>query len=277
MLEKEKKKGKPFLEVFSATLQEDYRFPVLEVFAFLYVLGTFALASFGAISTVSQTSLGAYSAFALVNSIAGVTSFSTLVLLVLVLKNVAYGFGNDLERGTIQTYFSYPLKRRSILNAKLLSALGLSLLLFVTVQSVALYIIAPQIVSSYLNIVVLSYLANLGYFLIVTCITILLTLILKKGGVALTFGVVLYFGMYILVSFSAALSYATHTDLALKIVSCIAPTNALGSYVSSSGQSFLNTWVPSYAEVVVCISISYAIVAALLALSYYYFTRRLNL
>ena len=64
MLEKEKKKGKPFLEVFSATLQEDYRFPVLEVFAFLYVLGTFALASFGAISNVSQTSLGAYSAFA---------------------------------------------------------------------------------------------------------------------------------------------------------------------------------------------------------------------
>jgi hypothetical protein len=108
MMEKTEKKGKPFLEVFSATLQEDYRFPVLEVFAFLYVIGTFALASFGSISFVSQTSLKAYSAFTLVNSIAGITSFSTLILLVLVLKNVAYGFGSDLERGTIQTYFSYP-------------------------------------------------------------------------------------------------------------------------------------------------------------------------
>ncbi len=88
MLEKEKKKGKPFLEVLSATLQEDYRFPVLEVFAFLYVLGTFAYASFGAISNISQSNLGVYSAFALVNSIAGITSFSTLVLLVLVLNYI---------------------------------------------------------------------------------------------------------------------------------------------------------------------------------------------
>ncbi len=280
MLAKDKKKGKPFLEVFSATLQEDYRFPILEIFAFLYVLGTFAYASFGAISTVSQTSLGAYSAFALVNSIAGVTSFSTLILLALVLKNVAYGFGSDLERGTIQTYLSYPLKRASILNAKLLSALGISLMLFVAVQTTALYIIAPQIVSLYLNIVVLSYLANLSYFLIIISITILLTLIIKKGAVTLVFGIILYFGLYIGVSFASLISYVTHSNLPQKIVSIIAPTNALMGYVYSSSSitsSFFNFWVPSYVEVISYISISYVIVAVLLALSYYYFSRRLNL
>jgi hypothetical protein len=277
MMEEDKKKGKPFLEVLSATLQEDYRFPVLEVFAFLYVLGTFAFASFGSISFVSQTSLRAYSAFLLVNSIAGVTSFSTLILLVLILKNVAYGFGSDLERGTIQTYFSYPLKRRSILTAKLLSAIGLSLLLFVTVQITALYIIAPQIVSSYLSTVVLSYLANLSYFLIVICITILMTLLLKKGAVTLIFGIILYFGLYISVSFASLISYAAHSALALQIVSCFSPNYALGLYLSSNSNPIFNVWVPSYAEVLSFIVVSYSIVAALLVLSYYYFSRRLNL
>jgi ABC-type transport system involved in multi-copper enzyme maturation permease subunit len=277
MLGKDTKKGKPFLEVLSATLHEDFRFPVLEVFAFLYVLGTFALASFGVISTVPLTNLRAYSAFSLVNSIAGVTSFSTLILLVLVLKNVAYGFGSDLERGTIQSYLTYPLKRRSVLTAKLVSALGVSLLLFVTVQTTALYIIAPQIVLSYFGTVVLSYLANFAYFLIVICITILLTMIVKKGAVTLIFGVILYFGLYISVSFASAISFASHSALALQIVSCFAPNNALGLYLSSNSLSIRSIWVPSYGDVLSFIIVSYAIVVALLALSYYYFSRRLNL
>lgn len=279
MLEKEQKKGKPFLEVFSATLYEDYRFPILEVFAFLYVVGTFALASFGSISSISQTNLNAYSAFALVNSIAGITSFSTLVLLLLVLKNVAYGFGSDLERGTIQTYFSYPLKRRSILTAKLVSALGVSLLLFVAVQTTALYIIAPQIVSSYLSTVALSYLANLAYFLIVVCITILLTMIVKKGAITLVIGMVLYFGLYLSVGFATLISYAVHSALAQQIISCFAPTTALSLYLSRTSTSIYvgNYWVPSYGAVISYIVISYAIVAVLLTFSYYYFSRRLSL
>jgi hypothetical protein len=275
MLEKTQKKGRPFLEVFSATLNEDYRFPILEIFAFLYVIGTFAFASFGVMYSIPQTSIEAYSAFTLVNSISGVASFSTLILLVLVLKNVAYGFGSDLEKGTIQTYFSYPLKRESILTAKLLSAIGLSLLLFVTVQTAALYIIAPEIVSSNLSIVVLSYLANFAYFLIVICITILSTLILKKGAVTLIFGIILYFGLYISIGFANAISYVSHSTLALQIVSCFNPSIALGRYISS--QSFDKIWAPSYPEVLSFIFISYAIVAALLGLSYYYFSRRLNL
>lgn len=247
MLEKTQKKGRPFWEVFSATLNEDYRFPILEIFAFLYVIGTFVFASFGVMYSIPQTSIEAYSAFTLVNSISGVASFSTLIFLMLVLKNVAYGFGSDLEKGTIQTYFSYPLKRESILTAKLLSAIGLSLLLFVTVQTAALYIIAPEIVSSNLSIIVLSYLANFAYFLIVICITILLTLILKKGAVTLIFGIILYFGLYISVSFATAFSYVSHSALALQIVSCFTPSIALGRYIST--QSFDKLWAPSYTEV----------------------------
>jgi hypothetical protein len=154
-----------------------------------------------------------------------------------------------------------------------------SLLLFVIVQTTALYIIAPQIVSSYLSTVALSYLANFAYFLIVVCITILLTMIVKKGAITLVFGIVLYFGLYLSVSFASLISYATHSALVVQIVSCIAPTYSLSLYLSStSTSSYISTvWVPSYANVLSFIFVSYVIVAALLAVSYYYFSRRLNL
>jgi hypothetical protein len=53
-------KGRPFLEVFASALHEDYRFPILEIFAFLYALGTFVFASFGSsmgIQAVSNESI----------------------------------------------------------------------------------------------------------------------------------------------------------------------------------------------------------------------------
>jgi hypothetical protein len=40
-------KGKPFLEIFASILHDDYRFPILEIFAFLYTLGPFVFATFG--------------------------------------------------------------------------------------------------------------------------------------------------------------------------------------------------------------------------------------
>ncbi len=40
-------KGRPFLEILASALNEDYRFPILEVFAFLFALSTFAQARFG--------------------------------------------------------------------------------------------------------------------------------------------------------------------------------------------------------------------------------------
>lgn len=114
----ETKKGSAFLEIFASTLQQDYRFPILEIFAFLYTLGTFIFVSFGRISGVMDER----TAFQLVTSLMGLPMF---IFIILIFKNIAYGLGNDLEKGTIQTFFSYPLKRRSILTAKLFQHSGL--------------------------------------------------------------------------------------------------------------------------------------------------------
>ena len=43
----ERRKGHPFLEILAASIHEDFRFPILEVFAFLYAISTFAFLGLG--------------------------------------------------------------------------------------------------------------------------------------------------------------------------------------------------------------------------------------
>ncbi len=151
-------KGKPFLEVLASAIHEDYRFPFLEIFAFLYALGTFVFASFG-VTITSQGTTNEAIAYTTVNSILNIPMF---IFIILVFKNIAYGLGSDLEKGIIQTYFSYPLKRWRILTAKLVSAIGVALLLFLGIQISGLYILAPDLIVPQLGTVFLTYAATLS-------------------------------------------------------------------------------------------------------------------
>ena len=268
-------KGKPFLEVFASALHEDFRFPFLEIFAFLYALGTFVLANF-TLGIYSQTATNEAVAYAVTTSL---ISGSLIVFILLILKNVAYGLGSDLEKGIIQTYFSYPLKRRGILTAKLISALGVSLLLFLGIQISALYILAPDIVLPQFGTVILTYAANLSYPLLISAIMLLMTLILRRGGIALVVGIVLYFAMNIISGIAFVVALATESPLALQIISVIAPSYALQYHYGGGGMSeiFSVTWAPTLSETLLYIGASYVIVASLFVLGYIYFSRRLNL
>jgi ABC-type transport system involved in multi-copper enzyme maturation permease subunit len=266
-------KGKPFLEVLASAVHEDFRFPFLELFAFLYTLGTFAMANF-TVSVYSQVSTNEAVAFAVTTSLIG---FSILIFLILVFKNIAYGLGSELEKGIIQTYFSYPLKRWALLTAKLLSGIGLSLLLFLGIQISAFYIMAPDIVSTQLSAIILTYVANLSYPLLISAIILLLTLKLKRGGIGLVVGVMLYIGMSIVSSLALVVAWATESALGLQIISVIAPTYALQyHYAGLSGISSL-LWNPTLTETMLYVGGSYVIVAFVFALGYIYFSRRLNL
>lgn len=178
-------KGKPFLEVFSSTLHEDYRFPLLELFVFLYAFGTFFL------TDISNTAINASeSAFLTVGSALNIPIF---IFTFILFKNLAFGLGNDIEKGTIQTYFAYPLKRSRILTAKLLSAIGLSILILMSIQILSLTIIAPGIIISQIGMVLLSYAAYLSFPLIIAGVLLLVALTTKKGSIALIIGIASYF------------------------------------------------------------------------------------
>jgi len=265
----QKGKGRPFLEIFASALNEDYRFPILELFAFLYALGTFVFASF-----VSVSAAGEFIAYSVTSSLMGMPLF---IFVILIFKNIAYGLGSDIEKGVIQTYFSYPLKRRWILSAKLLSALGISLLLFFVIQISALYVLAPGVVAPYLGTILLTYAANLGFPLLLAGIILLMTIVLKRGGLALVFGIVLYFALGIIQSLVMFIAYATNSPLILQIISVLSPNVVLSKYYQYFALFGKELWTPTFTEVLSYLGASYVIVASLFFVSYLYFSRRLGL
>jgi len=262
------------MEVLASALHEDYRFPILEIFAFLYVLGTFALSSAGTFA-YSQTSLTEEAvAYQFTTSILRVP---LLIFVILIFKNIAYGLGSDLEKGIIQTYFSYPLKRRGILTAKLLSALGVSIVLFLVFQISALYIVAPDIVLPQLGTVLLTYVSNFSYPLLIAGILLLLTFVIRRGGITLVVGIFLYLALSIASGIVSFFAYATESTLILQVFSFLSPGTALGAYYSSTLNPLTAFWEPTFSQVVLSMVGSYAIVAVVFFICYYYFSRRLNL
>ena len=267
-MERTKRRGKPFLEIFASTLQQDYRFPILELFAFLYTLGTFIFVSFQTYGGITDEQ----AAYMVVTSLMG---FPMFIFTILIFKNVAYGLGNDLEKGTIQTLFSYPLKRRLILTAKLLSAVAVALLLFLGIQISALYLLAPDIVSNYIGTVLLTYSANVGYPLLLTAVLLLMTLKVKRGGLGLVFGIILYFAVGVITGILTVIAFVTDSAWPIQTIAVINPTITLQQYYFQAG--LVGSWTPSFNEVLLYLSGSYVIVAVLFFLSYVYFCRRLSL
>jgi ABC-type transport system involved in multi-copper enzyme maturation permease subunit len=241
----------------------------------LYTLGTFALANFGAsISTGIATSEAV--AYSVTNSLIG---GSLIIFIILVFKNVAYGLGSELEKGIIQTYFSYPIKRWALLTAKLLSGIGFSMLLFLGIQISAFYILAPDIVVSHFGTIVMTYAASLSYPLLITAIILLVSMKLRRGGIGLVLGIIMYFGITIGSLIAFLIAAATESALVVKILSLLSPSYILQLYYGGIGAPYLSStlWNPTLSEVSLYIVGSYAIVVALFVLGYVYFSRRLNL
>jgi ABC-type transport system involved in multi-copper enzyme maturation permease subunit len=265
-------RGRPFLEVFALALKEDYRFPTSEIFVLLFTLGTFVFSGFW--SMMFYSGVTSETAYTLTSSALSVLLF---VFILLIFKNIAYGLGSDIEKGIVQTYFSYPLKRRSILSAKLLSALGVSIALFLGAQILSLYILAPDVVAPHFGTVLLTYAANLSYPLLIAGVILLVTLVLRRGSLALFMGIILYFVLEIIQSLASFVSSATGSALSLQVMSVFSPNFALARYFQFYGQTGIKVWVPTLAQVIAYVGAGYAIVVFVFLLSYFYFSRRMSL
>jgi len=273
----ERRKGHPFLEILAASIHEDFRFPILEVFAFLYAISTFAFLGLGSrITLMFSPRSGAAYTYQLVSIQMGMPLF---IFLILIFKNVVYGFGSEFEKGTIQTLLSYPLKRHMVLTAKLLSALGVSLLMFLGIQFFALFIMAPQTVSVNFTTVIVSYLASLSYPLFLTAILLIVAMKIRKGGLALVLGIVLYFALSVAQGILTALSITTGNPLTLKALSILNPSLALQYHFNplSSLMGGETLWNPNFNEALTYIGGGYCLVIAAFLIAYYYFSRRLNI
>lgn len=265
-------RGKSFLEVLASAVHDDFRFPFFEVFAFLFAVGTFVLASFSvSISFESVTSDAvAYSVTA------SLLSVSLIVFILVVLKNLAYGLGSDLEKGKMQTYFSFSLAKWKILTAKLVSSVGVSLLLFLVIQVLALYILAPDALLSQFGTILLMYIANLSFPFLIVAVTLLLTLVFKRSIVSLFAGIVFYAGMAIALEIAFFVAFATDSPLVVQLMSLVSPAYALQFHYGGLTDAFSVAWTPTMSEIMVYTGASYAIVASLFVVAYVYFCWRLK-
>jgi ABC-type transport system involved in multi-copper enzyme maturation permease subunit len=261
-----KRKGNPFLEVLASALNEEYRFPILEIFAVIFVAGT--LINSQSLVYVREELL---SPEALVYS--KIAPFMTLSLLqlVIVLKNIAYGLGSDLEHGTIQTYLSYPLKRRSFLTARLLSSVGVPVLLLLGIQMFTILIIALDTISSNPSLVALTIVAFLGHPLLLIGVAFVLALVFKKGRVALFGGVLSYFGILMFTVNLAYMGGVMGYDFLTKAFAVLMPFGAVSRYCMGG-----EGWIPSFTETLFYVGACYALVTLVFLLGYLYFEKRLE-
>jgi len=262
------RKGKPFLEVFASALNEDYGFPVLEFVVFAYTVEiTIALETFGHGPEPS----GDPALIVLLTNPISAFMLVGLMFGLLVLKNIAYSFGNDLERGVIVSFLSYPLRRRSLLTAKLLSSIGVPFMLFASIQVFVIFLLVPGMVSP--HVVLLAILSVLSYPILVASIVLVLTIFFKRGSKALFVGIVLYFAS----GFSWLLLLMTGPT-GLKAAAIIYPSIALQlHYKTGWDPSVLRAWTPSFNEALLYIGAGYALSISILAAAYLYFERRLEM
>jgi ABC-type transport system involved in multi-copper enzyme maturation permease subunit len=266
------RKPRPFVEILSSSLHGDYKFPILEILAFLFVLSSFVFTNIG-----GWGSTGASEEFVIFSIIRSLMGLPLFILVMLLLRNIASGIGNDLEKGTIQTLFTYPMKRRSILTAKLLSAFGVAILLFLGIQISALYILTPDMVAPNLPVVLLSYMANISLPLFIASLTLLMALILRKGSLGVIVGIMFFFLFGILASLVSFMSQAMNSILPMQLYSLVSPSFCIDFYYHSLRPNAHVFWAPSFSEALMYIGAGYAITAFLFFLSYFYFCRRLNI
>jgi len=195
-------------------LQQDLRFPILEGFAFVFVLSAF----FFGVMNQSQSSAQIASQYASI-----VMEISLLIFMVLIWRNVSSGIGAELEKGQMQTYLTYPLSRGRLYFARLLSSVGVPLMVFAASQILALVIVAPAFLVREGGTFWLVYLAAFGTPLFITAFILLMAQASKQGGLSLVAGVFSYFflGLFLPVFVSLAESY--HNAVAVGMLSVLNP------------------------------------------------------
>jgi len=265
------RKGRAFLEILAITLHEDYKFPVLELFVFLLVLSASILMSPTSFHAVTFHYSEERMIYTIISTQMDLPGIPFLILLIFILKNIAYGLGNDFEKGTIQIFLSYPLRRSALLTAKLISGLGIPLVTFAGIETLVLYVLFSELVINEVVHIIIFYLAFLSSGLLIITITLLLVISLKRSGLPLAVGLSLCLLRMTLFEFLDLYAKATGRIALLKTLSIFSPSIALRYYCEPT------IWRPRFPEVIGYIAISYCFVFSLLLIAYYHFSRRLDI
>jgi len=262
--------------MLSIFLRQDYHFPLLEIFAFLFLAGILLTSTLPA--GYDETYIASsYFGF-------GAISLPILVFMILVWKNISLGLGGDLEKGVMQTFLTYPLKRLRILGARLLSSVGVALAVLTLAELVVLLATMPGFAVRQAPTLALSYLAALALPTLITAVVLAVCVFAKSSGLPLVVGLAFYFAAGLFLQFFVGYAVQTENSALLGATYLLNPAVAFQEYYShfSCGppsQGFVCgvTWgTPGLGAAATYLIGSYLISTFLLLVSALWFARRLE-
>ena len=219
-----RKNESSFLEMLSIFLRQDYHFPLLEIFAFLFVVGILLTSSLP--PGFDET----YIASSYFGS--GAVSLPIFVFMILVWKNISFGFGGDLEKGVMQTFLTYPLKRLWILGARLLSSVGVALAVLTLAELVVLLATMPAFAIQQASTLALNYLAALALPILITAVVLAVCVFAKTSWLPLVVGLAFYFAAGLFLQFFVGYGVQTENSVLLGATYLLNPAVAFQGYYS---------------------------------------------
>ena len=264
------RKGSAFRELLSIFLHEDYRLPVLELFAFLFTASVFFASN--PLQGYNLTSI----AFSYVQSAA---VLPLLIFMILIWKNIAFGLGGDFEKGVVQTYLTYPLSRTKLLIARLVSSVLIALGVLALAQFLGMYLVAPQFATAESGVLVFGFLTALANPLLLTSIVLLVAVLTKQGGLSLIVGILLYFVLQFMLIIILNYAYSIQNYYLVVASFLLNPMEALQYYLNGTGGFIgtpLSVWIPNLQNVAQIVVGTYVVTGAITIAAFVWFMRRLE-
>ena len=218
--------GPRFRELVRLFHAYDYPFPVAEAFLSI-VIATTVLSVF-AFGSAAQGPAGLVAA-----NMAGVSAYiPSLFFGLLGLRNVSYGVGGWREAGDWRLYLQFPVSRSSLLSARLVSAVGLPLVLLVVGCTIGLVVAIPSVVLFEFPMVLAGLLATLLPILLVIAGAVPLSLAIRNPST--TF----FAGIFLLVGFESTsqlvIANSSGSDPSGPLLAIFAPAQDLSSYLGAN-------------------------------------------
>ncbi|RLI08253.1 hypothetical protein DRO32_02530, partial [Candidatus Bathyarchaeota archaeon] len=260
----------PMLEVLAIDLKEAYRFPIPELLAFLYAFFPFtfspAIVAFGPEAEEARLLL-------IMSLSSGMVSFITMVL---ILKNISYGLANEVRKGLVQTYLTYPIGRGRFFLAKLISGILIPVSYIILSVCVFTAINLPALAVKHLDILALGLLALLADVLFPAALMFLAAITVKRGGASLAIGIALWFAVGIVSSLLLMIGNITDWEGVVHAYYLFNPLDALLMHYGALGRAPLlpGGEAPELWQCYAYLGGNYAITLAFYVLALIYFLRR---
>jgi len=264
------RRGWPTLELLALDLKEAWRFPIPELLAFLYVFFPLLFAP-----TVRAAMITGPEARLLMgmNMASGLMSFITFII---ILKNIAYGLANEIRKGLLQTYLTYPIGRGRLLLVKVVSGILVPVAFVVLSVAVSTSITFPELAAEHPEVLLAGLACLLAGSLLPAALMLLVAIVVRRGGTSLAIGIAIVFALQVVSSLLMMTAALTGWESAWHAYYVLNPFSAYLAYYSVPGGPTLlgeglklELW-----ECHAYLAGHYAIIVALYALAFAYFLRR---